>query len=496
MNSELNNSDEHRFIKGGNGGLVLRPKYLRDICRKMNMPSRLSDLLRSLSIVVLLLCVGCQKEDQPRGGMPTPEVVTSQPLKSMIVEWDEYVGRLEAVDFVEIRARVSGYLKSTNFDEGELVKAGDLTVAQAQRNASKARYDLAESDLERARGLRDKNVITAEEFENRSAGLLEAQANLQAFEAEVGSAEAAIKTAEADIVVAQASLESAELELSYTRIVAPISGRISQRYVTVGNLINGGSSQSTLLTTIVSLNPIYCTFFADESEYLKYARLDREGKRRSSRDYRNPVFVALSDEDEFTHEGHMDFVDNRLDQNTGTMLGRAILNNEDQFLTPGLFVRLRLPGSGRYEAIMLPDRAINTDQAQKFVYTVNGDKTVGKKPVKLGPLSHGLRIIREGLDGSEEVIVSGVTKVRPGMSVTTKSELITLGDNDGLPDNFEVVPKEKWLLPADQIQTELEVESPDPVPSETSPAEIVDPESSSTETSSLDSPGPVSEPEQ
>ncbi len=436
--------------------------------------------------VTALICVsGCQGQPQgPPGGMPVPTVVATQPLKKKIVIWDEYTGRLEAVNYVEVRARVSGYLESMNFDEGEFVNEGDLlfvidpkpfqaeveqalasvvqakaqkkqaesnlSVSKAQRNAAKARFDLAKNDLDRAQTLKDRNVITAEEFENRSAGLLEATANLEQADAQIEASEAALVTADADIAVSEASLSIARLNLSYTNITAPVKGRISQRNVTIGNLIGGGTSESTMLTTLVSLDPIYCVFYADESDFLKYSRLSQEGVRKSSRDYRKPVYVALADETEYVHIGHMDFVDNRLDSSTATILGRAILPNTDGFLTPGMFVRLRLPGSDPRETILLPDEAINTDQDSKFVYVINDQKKVDRVPVTLGPVSHGLRVIEKGLTGSENVVIQGVQKIRPGAEVKVDQkkteELIKPTNNQNLPDEYEDVPREKWLI--------------------------------------------------
>ncbi len=464
-------------------------KQLKTTKKLHTTPANLRTYLGLLALTMMIMASGCESASQGApGGMPTPTVVTAVPLKKMIVVWDEYTGRLEAVNYVEIRARVSGYLESMHFDEGEFVKEGDLlfvvdprpyqaevtrskasvgqskaeqkqatanlAVATAQRNASKARYDLAKSDLDRAQTLRDRNVITAEEYDNRSASLLEAEANIQEAEAQIEAANAGLATAEANVSVAEAALAIAELNLSYTNITAPVAGRISQRYVTEGNLISGGTSESTLLTTIVSLDPIYCEFYADESEYLKYSRMSMEGKRKTSRDFRTPVYAALADEKSFIHQGHIDFVDNQLDQSTATILGRAILSNPDLFLTPGMFVRVRLPGSAQHEAILLPDQAINTDQNTKFVYIVNAESKVERRPVQLGTISHGLRVIQSGLVGTEKVVVSGVQKVRPGMTVKTDekptSEVIIPTDNEGLPDEFEVVPREKWLLPPDE----------------------------------------------
>ena len=247
--------------------------------------------------------------------------------------------------------------------------------------------------------------------------------------------------------IAQANLDLAKLNLQYTEVRAPIDGRISNRRVTEGNLVSGGTNDSTLLTTIVSLDPIHCYFDADEKTFLKYVQLAREGKRPSSREVRNPVFVALANEQVgFPHQGHMDFVENRLDEETGTIRGRAILPNKNLDLAPGLFARVRLPGSPRYDAILIPDKAIGTDQADKFILTVDESSKVVRKVVTLGPISHGLRIIRTGLDGTERVILSGQQRARPGNEVTVSVEAVTPG-KEFLPDEYEPVSQENWLTP-------------------------------------------------
>lgn len=442
----------------------------------------------------LILLTGCK----PQAAVPpqaTPTAVSvAKPLVMPIVEWDEYTGRLDAIDSVEVRARVSGYLESTHFNEGQFVERGDLLAVvdprpfEAALNAAKARSEeararlseshsllrqaeaekadsdaqlaLADKRLDRARRLLQSNAISTEEVDVRESDQLQAAAATEAANARIESAKAGIATATAAIETAQADEESAALDLQYTQIRAPITGRISRRYVTEGNLISGGTNQSTLLTTIVSSNPIHCYFDASEQAFLKYVRLSRSGERASSREAKNPVYVALVDEEGFPHTGHIDFVDNRIDPNTGTMRGRAILDNEDGLLTPGLFVNVRLPGSGRYDAVLIPDSAVGSDQSEKFVYVAVASGETGensaamvveRRAVTLGPLSHGLRIVRSGLDGSEDIITRGLQRIFPGVAVLPTEEPIEPAGDDGLPDDYVPVPKENWLSrpPAD-----------------------------------------------
>ncbi len=454
---------------------------------------------RLLFFLILLVPIlaGCRQPGQQAGGRPSPQVAVARPLIMPIVEWDEYTGRLEAIDSVDVRARVSGYLESTHFDEGQTVERGDLLAIidprpfKAELNASMARLEeaqarlaeansllkqaeaeradadaqltLANRRLERARRLVQSNAVSRDEIDVRESEQLQATAAIEAANATVESANAGIATARAAIETAASNVEAAELNVQYTQIRAPVSGRISRRLVTEGNLISGGSNQSTLITSIVSLSPIHCYFDANEQEFLKYVRLARSGKRGSSREVKNPVHVALVDENGFPHEGHMDFVDNRIDPNTGTMRGRAILENSDGLLIPGLFVKVRLPGSGRYEAIMVPDAAIGSDQSEKFVYVVSREASEGGEPanaesdagssaakvqrrvVELGPISHGLRIVRSGLDGSETIVTRGLQQIFPGVEVTTKEETIAAELQEDLPDDYEPVPKENWL---------------------------------------------------
>ena len=425
-----------------------------------------------------LLSSGCGKPPAVQAP-PPPEVVSTSPVKTPLVEWDEYVGRLDPIDFVEIRARVSGYLDSTNFEEGQIVRQGDLLcvidprpfaaevrraesdvrVAESQVKQAKAtvlqseaeiqqaqaRLELATKQLARSRKLVQQNAAPQDDYDVRESELAQSQANLKAVQARAELSRTAVLSAESAVATAKSQLVIAELNLEYTQVKAPITGRVSSRLVTEGNLISGGQAQSTLITTIVSLDPIHCHFDADESSFLKYQRLAKEGKLGSSRDVKHPVYIGLGDEpNAFPHPGHMDFVDNRLDPETGTMRCRAILSNADLSLTPGLFTRVRLPGSGRYEAVLVPDFTISTDQSEKFVFVIDKDNIIRRQVVELGPVVRGLRVIRKGLDGSEKIVLRGQQRVKPGAPVTAKDEVTELKE-DGLPTDSDPVPKERQL---------------------------------------------------
>jgi multidrug efflux system membrane fusion protein len=429
-----------------------------------------------------MLCVAgsCRRTAPPPPPADTIEVIAANPIVKQIVEWDEYTGQFEAIDFVSIRARVGGYLQSIHFTEGDFVKKGDLlfvidprpyeaTVKQAeaavgqakaqeveskaglarahaQRRDADAQLALEQQSYRRAEQLVSTNAISREDFDTRTAALEKAQAGVESANAEIASAEAAIVAAAAAVRTAEAMLESAKLDLDYTQIRAPVSGRISRREVTEGNLISGGTADSTLLTTIVSLDPIHCVFDADEAAFLKYARLAAAGSRASSRDVKNPVYLQLADEaPKYPHVGHMDFVDNRLDPNTGTIRGRAIFRNPELLLTPGLFARARLPGSGTYDAVMIPDSAISTDQADKYVYVVADDGLIQRQNIKVGPIVHGLRVVREGLTGKEKIVTLGLQRIRPDVKATVKMEPIKMEADDGLPDSYVPVPEDQWI---------------------------------------------------
>ncbi|MGN6546729.1 MAG: efflux RND transporter periplasmic adaptor subunit [Aureliella sp.] len=430
--------------------------------------------------ILLASSSGCSKTAAATvKAKPKPAVVVGKPVVMPIVEWDEFVGRLAPTESVEVRSRVSGYLASTHFEEGQLVRAGDIlaivdqrpflsevsrhkadlaaanaklaqaSAAVSQAKAEKQRAviqrDLAKKQLDRNETLRLQNATSLQDYEISEPEYAQSEAEIAVAQSRIESAESAVVAAQAEMNIAQANLDLALLNLQYTEIRSPIDGRISHRYVTEGNLVSGGTSDSTLLTTIVSLNPIHCYFDADEQTFLKYLQLSREGKRPSSREVRNPVYLALANEhDGFPHQGYVDFVDNRMDEHTGTMRGRAILPNDDLLLTPGLFARVRLPGSPRYDAILVPDKAIGTDQAEKFVLAVDDSNKVERKLVTLGPMSHGLRIIRSGLTGDERIVLSGQQRARPGTEVVATVEQIKPGE-EVLPDDYQPVPPEKWL---------------------------------------------------
>ncbi|WP_145314168.1 efflux RND transporter periplasmic adaptor subunit [Gimesia fumaroli] len=445
---------------------------------------------RQLRSTVLLCCFcislfGCSQQPTAPAQQALPTVTVAKPVTKQIVEWDAYTGRLEAVDFVEIRARVSGYLQSTHFDEGQIVDKGDLLFiidprpyqaelngaqatlsqsksqlvlanakleeAKAQHQQSEAQLGLSTAQLKRARSLKVKNVTTQDELDQQEAAYLQAKADFEASQAGISSAKATIETAMAVIEAAKAEIEAAQLNLDYTQIYAPVSGRISRKHVTEGNLINGGTTNSSLLTTITSVKPIYCNFDANEQDVLKYIRQAQAGKRASSREAKNPVFLGLVDEAGFPHKGHMDFVDNRFDADTASMRARCVFPNTDQVLFPGMFARIRIPGSASYKAVLIPDSAVGTDQSAQYVYLV-ADSVVQRRIVKLGPIVDGLRVVREGLKGDETLIIEGLLQARPEMKVQTQEGVIEVVE-DGLPDDYEPLPPEQWISP-----------DPDPVP--------------------------------
>jgi RND family efflux transporter MFP subunit len=419
----------------------------------------------------------------PAGGRPPagPLAVTvARPLALQTIDWDPYTGRLAPIEEVEVRARVNGYLVSHHFEEGQPVALGQLlfvidprpyeaTLAQARaareqaearrreaeakvreaearRTQGQARLELARARLKRAERLVPKGAVSEDEIDELVAAEKQAVADEFAAVAEIESARAAVNAATAVIATAEAAVTAAELDVGYCRITAPIAGRIGRRLVTEGNLVSGGQG-ATPLTTIVATNPIHVYFDADEQALLKYIRLDQQNKRVISRDAKNPVFMALVDETGFPHEGYIDFVDNRVDAATGSIRARAIFPNDDESLVPGVFVRVQVPGSGVAERLLLPDAALSIDQAAKFVYVVDDADVVRVRPVVTGELAKGLRVIREGLDGTERVVVRGVQRCRPGQPVAPTLETLEPGPDLGLPDTYEPVPREKWLRP-------------------------------------------------
>lgn len=375
-------------------------------------------MLRRLLVTSLLLANFTATVSAQNAPPPAVPVTVAPPLAKRIKAWDEYSGRFEAVARVDVRARVAGFIEQVHFKEGSIVKAGDLLftldkrpfqIAVDSANADVARQtaqvQFAEADVGRAEPLAATKVLSEQVFEQRKATLASNQGQLLA---------------------AKAALKNAELNLEWTEVRAPISGRISDKKVDAGNLIAGGQADATLLATIVSLDPIHFVFEVAESDFLRYARLNLSGERQSSRDTDNPVRVKLADEDKWVREGKMDFVDNALNERSGTIRGRALFDNKDGLLAPGVFARLALFG-GEFDAFLVPDAAIVSDQARKIVFTVNADNVVTATPVVLGQINEGLRVIKSGLKADDRIVIEGIANpaVRPGAKVDPKPGTIT-----------------------------------------------------------------------
>lgn len=356
----------------------------------------------AVSVILTGALYGCSQRSEAQGPPPAAPVTVSVPLAERVVDWDDFTGRFEATSSVEVRARVGGFVQAVHFRDGDFVRRGQLLFtldprpAQAQLAAARAALTQAEAQLALAR----TNLT-------RSEGLLASQAVSQA---EVDTNRGAVQTAEAAVASAQANVRARQLDLEFTRVVAPSSGRVSDRRVDPGNLVAGGSSQADVLTTIVSSSPIYFVFEASEALLLKYQRDARAGRAA-------PVRVRLQDEADFTRSGTLDFTDNAVDPASGTIRARAIIPNADGFLKPGMFAQGRVAGAGAYDALLVPDSAIATDQARRVVMVVNADGTVTPTPVELGPLVDGLRVIRSGIRPTDRVIIDGLQRAMPGMKV-------------------------------------------------------------------------------
>jgi membrane fusion protein, multidrug efflux system len=361
-----------------------------------------------ISLLLMAHVLGGCDSKPTAGAPPPPSVTVARPLEKTITEWDEYTGRFTAVETVEVRARVSGFIDSIHFKEGQVVKQGDLLFtidprpytfaveqAKADVERAKAKLQIASLDVQRASPLVRSQAVTEREFDTRRSTERDAAA-------QVASLEAASK--------------QAELNLEWTQVRAPIAGRISDKRVDAGNLVTGGQTGATLLTVIVSIDPIHFVFDGSEADFLRYMRLSATGARPSSRDVQNPVSVRLADEPDFRHEGRMNFVDNVVNPKSGTIRGRAVFDNKDGLLTPGYFGRLRLFG-GEHSALLVPDSAITSDQSRKILFTVAEDGTVGVKLVELGPMVEGLRVIRSGLAPTDRIIIDGLQRARPGQKV-------------------------------------------------------------------------------
>ena len=369
--------------------------------------------MRLAASFLALALSACGEAPQQQAAPPPPTVTVAKPVQRTIVDQDEYVGRFVAVESVEIRSRVSGYLDKIHFKDGEIVKQGDPlftidrrpfqnTLDQARANLAQVKAGLAftESDLQRAQSLVRERTITEQLFDQRT------QAN---------------RTAQAQVAAQEAAVKQAELDLNFTELRAPITGKIGDRRVSPGNLVTGGTTgMTTLLANIVSIDPIRFEFTFDEASFLRY---ERAAKLMSDAETGTTVGVKLLDEKEFTHRGKMDFVDNVIDRSSGTIRGRAQFSNAKGLFTPGMFARVQVPGSPPYQALLVPDQAVGTDQGRKFVLVVTADNTATPKYLTLGNLLGGnLRVVKEGLAADDRVIVNGLMRARAGQAVTPQEQ--------------------------------------------------------------------------
>ncbi len=368
---------------------------------------------------LVLSATGCKPHasatapKQPQAPPPPPPVVVAAVDQQELIEWDEFTGRTAPVEYVEVRPRVSGHIQAAHIKSGQLVKKDDLLFEidprsfQAELNRrlaelqqAQVRLDNAKREADRTTQLLAGKAISTEEAESRQSRHSEAKAALLA---------------------AQAACEAVKLDLDYCQVRAPIGGRVSRELVNVGNYVSGLAGSATLLTTIVSVDPVHVYADVDENSLLKFNALTRGRKMTTDSEGKVPVELQLADEEAFPHKGHIESFDNKLDPQSGSILMRAVFPNSDGLIVPGLFARIRVPGSAKYQALLVDERAIGTDQAQKFVLTLTSTNTVAYRPVKLGAALGGKRIVREGLQAGDKVVIDILfAKVRPGMSVTPK----------------------------------------------------------------------------
>lgn len=374
------------------------------------------------SVVVAIsamLGAGCGHGGAHNAAPAAPQVTVAHVQQEEIVEWDEFTGRTEPVEFVEVRPRVSGHIQEVRFQAGALVRKGDVLFVidprwhqaefdrrEAELAQAKARLDNLEREAGRTAQLLEKKAISTEEAEARQSRFTEAKAAHLA---------------------AAAACDSAKLDLEYTQIRSPIDGRVSRALVTAGNYVSGVAAVATLLTTVVSVDPIYVYADVDENSLLKFSALARAGKIETDNNGQTPVDFQLADEDGFPHKGRIESFDNQLDPKTGSIVLRAVFPNSDGRIVPGLFARLRIPASEKHPATLIDERAIGTDQAQKFVLTLSSSNTVEYRPVKLGPSVNGKRVVRSGLQPDDTIVVNGLQRVRPGMPVTPQTEVASHG---------------------------------------------------------------------
>ncbi|EML1449833.1 TPA: efflux RND transporter periplasmic adaptor subunit [Enterobacter kobei] len=377
-----------------------------------------NDPLHALGAMLLsLLLVGCDNSVAQNAAPPAPAVNAADVVVKSISQWDSFNGRIEAVESVQLRPRVSGYIDKVNFTDGQEVKKGEvlftiddrtyraaLEQAQATLERAKTQASLARSEANRTDKLINTNLVSREEWEQRRAAAIQAQADIRA---------------------AQAAVDAAQLNLDFTKVTAPIDGRASRALITSGNLVTAGDSAS-VLTTLVSQKTVYVYFDVDESTYLHYQNLARSGQGASSNHTALPVEIGLAGEEGYPHQGKVDFLDNQLAPSTGTIRMRALLDNAQRQFTPGLFARVRLPGSAEFQATLIDDKAVLTDQDRKYVYIVDKEGKAQRRDITPGRLADGLRIVQQGLKPGDKVIVDGLQKVfMPGMPVNAKTVAMT-----------------------------------------------------------------------
>ena len=385
------------------------------------MNASLNRLFAPIALAAILS--GCVKTAAQNAPPPPPHVTVANVIERDVTEWDEFTGRLQAVDSVEVRPRVSGFVSAVRFSEGAMVRRGDLLFQidprpfqaevdrlRAEVDRARATVQRANSELARAERLRSENAISNEEHDRRAAFAQESAAQVAAVEA---------------------ALRAAELNLEFTQVTSPISGRVSRAIVTEGNLVTSGQGEATLLTTVVSLDPVYAYFDADEQIFLKYTAGHNKAGNRGAID--RHIRMALANEEGFPRDGQLDFLDNQLDGATGTIRGRAVFRNTDGQLTPGLFVRLRLAGTGMYHGVLIQDRAVGTDLSKKFVYVVSPKNEIEYRPVTLGPIVNGLRVVKTGLKAGEPIVVNGLQRIRPGAQVTPVTVAMDLAETNNGP---------------------------------------------------------------
>ena len=382
---------------------------------------KLSGSLQTLAALsVALLLNACGESEKNAGYSPAaPSVSVAQVVSERLTEWDTFTGRLEAPENVSLRPRVSGYIDMIAFEEGEIVKAGqplffidnrpfkaEVRRYEAALKSAQARLELTASEWQRAQNLIAKDAISTEALDNRRSLWREAEANLEST---------------------KAALELARLQLSYTRVEAPITGRVSRAMVTAGNYVSAGQS---VLTSLVSTDKVYAYFDADENTYLNYVKLAKSGERPSSREHKNLVLMGLANDKGFPYQGHIDFVDNQINPGSGTIRGRAVFDNAAGDFIPGLFTRIRLVGSAAYQGILIDDKAIGTDLNNKFVLILGEDNVLQYRAIEVGEKLNGLRIVKTGLQADDKIVVKGLQRVRPG--VTVQPEEIPMANQDTL----------------------------------------------------------------